>query len=342
MNGPKPILEVQSDPQLTCARFSPCGRVLAGGGMDGRLHRWAFNEKLEPMAAVDGHHGWVSALAFHPEHRLLFTADSWGRLRGQGYEGEKPRTHWDLGAAHDGWIRSLDVSAVHVASAGRDRAVRVWTCSGEKVAEWKGEEEIYAVAFHPDGKHLVFGDLKGMILAWDFAAGRIVREFDGAVFYKYDRIQDVDGLRRLLFVDGGRTLAAAGSAPTKGATMQGIPTLRVFDYETGAPKGEFRHGAPKDGHIDDLAYHPDGYYMAVTTGVPGNGHFFCVRPGEAKPFFDHTKIPNLHCVALHPGGRRVVVTGTNRGSNGNGRKLNKAGEYEGNHTPLHLFELPGA
>jgi hypothetical protein len=36
----------------------------------------------------------------------------------------------------------------------------------------------------------------------------------------------------------------------------------------------------------------------------------------------------------------VAVTATSRGSNGNGRQLDKNGEYPGNTSPVHIFDMP--
>jgi hypothetical protein len=33
---------------------------------------------------------------------------------------------------------------------------------------------------------------------------------------------------------------------------------------------------------------------------------------------------------------------TNRGSNGNGRRLGENGEYQGNNSPIHLFQFAEA
>ena len=42
---------------------------------------------------------------------------------------------------------------------------------------------------------------------------------------------------------------------------------------------------------------------------------------------------------MHPNGRRIAVTATNNGSNGNGRRL-KNGAYLGNNSPLHILDMP--
>ncbi len=347
---PESLQVEQPDRQMCCARFSSCGALLAAGGLDGLVRLWrvggADTEEvpLFPLPAISGHQGWVSDLAFHPARPLLFSADTWGRLRCHDWENDPPSRVWERADAHDGWIHQIAVNDSHVATVGRDRALRVWTLEGECLCHHQTAEPLFTLAFHPDAatRQVVFGDLKGGLRVLDFSSNTIVREFDGSRFHTLDRIQDVGGLRqlRILEIDGELSLLAAGSIPTKGATMQGTPTLQIYNFETGEPGGKIEHGQPKDGFIEDLAIHPSGYLMAVTSGVPGSGFFFCIRPGEDKPFHITSKLSNLHAIALHPDSRRIAITATSKGSNGNGRRVDKDGNYVGNHSPLHFFELP--
>jgi hypothetical protein len=53
-------------------------------------------------------------------------------------------------------------------------------------------------------------------------------------------------------------------------------------------------------------------------------------------------MPNLHSLSWHPNGTRLAVVATNPGSNGNGRPLDKEGNYIGNKSPIHVFEVAGA
>ncbi len=343
MNEPKQIAEFRTTRQISAARFSTDGRVLAAVGFDAVVWRWQFeNDILTPMPGITGHHGWASALAFHPAQLWLITADSWGMLRCQTFADENPQTLWQHDTAHDGWVRQITVSpdGTHIATCGRDRFARVWRASdGRLIAEHEAAEDLFAITFDPAGKAIVFGDLRGLIESWDFTARKTVRTFDAAVLYKRDRIQDIAGLRTLLFLDGGKTLVASGTTPNGGGTPQSIPTILFFDYASGKLERTFTHGAPKDGFIHDLVLHPSGFLMAVTSGTPGSGMIILTRPEEKEPFHMNTKLANCHALALHPDGRRFVVTSTNRDSNGNGRKLTKDGEYGNNSSPLNLFEL---
>lgn len=341
---PKETRVLKLDHQLCIVRFSPCGKFLVAGGFEGRVQRWdATAETFPALPPLVGHNGWVQALAFHPDGRL-FTADTWGRLCCWPHAAKESKPLWTVAQAHDGWIRQLAVSpdGKTLASCGRDGVVRLWSPEkGSKQRELTGHgEDVFAVAFHPDGKTLVSGDLKGVVKQWDLATGRVLRDLDARRLYRMDRIQDVGGVRCLAFDRTGKLLACAGSEPTSGGFVQGTPMILVFDAAGGKLLHTHKFGAANDGFIYDLAFHADGFVMAVTSGQPGSGKLLFHRPGDAQPFFITTKMANCHALAVHPAGRRLVVSATNGSSNGNGRLLNKNKEYPGNWSPLHVWDMP--
>ena len=360
---PQKVQELTPERQLLCARFSPDGMHLLAGGMDAQLHRWQLAEveveirektkdgesvrketknEWQALAPVAGHHGWLSALALpsDPKTQRVYTGDSWGQLRCSDFAGRSPKVHWSIPNAHDGWVRQIAVHANRLATASRDGAVRLWDAQGKRLAEWSGAEEIYALTFQPDGRRVVFGDMKGIVRVWNFDANKIEREFELNEFFKLTRLQDVCGLTRLMFLDGGKTLMVVGCAPTDGGTMQGIPTLDWIDYASGKSKSRDQFGVENDAFITDVAEHPKGYLICASSGVTGRGTHFFIKPGAEEPFYNNTKIANIHAVALHPDGKQFALTSTNRASNGNGRRLDKEGNYVGNYSPVHVMQLP--
>src|SRR5689334_23247396 len=108
---PKEVKVLTPDRQMCTVRFSPCGKFLAAGGTDGTVRRWdASTDQLPELPPLTGHNGWVQGLAFHPDGRRLFTADSWGQLRCWPYADKEPKPLWAVAQAHDGWIRRLALS----------------------------------------------------------------------------------------------------------------------------------------------------------------------------------------------------------------------------------------
>lgn len=340
--APKEIKSLSLDRQICSLRYSPCGRFLMAGGFDSSIRRWDVSkDPVADLPILKGHHGWVERIAFGPEKPFLYSADTWGQLRAWDYTIEEPKTLWQQDQAHNGWIRGVAVSpnGKLLATCGADRKVCLWTREGKKVREWQDGEDVFSVAFHPDGQSLVSGNLKGNIRQYEVASGKHQRDLNASVLYLLHRLQDVGGARCLQFDAKGAVLACAGITPKNGANVQGKPTILLFDWKSGKVKETIQIGATSDGFVYDLELHPNGYLIGVTSGNPGTGKFFCHTPGEEKPFFLWTKIANCHCVSLHPNGKLVAVSGTNRGSNGNGRRLNKDKEYQGNHSPIHFWTL---
>ncbi len=372
---PKELKAFQNDRQLCIARFSPCGKFLAAGAMEGTVRRWSVVEKpkpavdlelpdepakkalpkntkpapaeppvdLVPLPHLTGFNGWVQNIAFHPKDKVLYVADTWGKLIATDIEGDAPKPRWENATAHDGWIRRLAISpdGQHLATCGRDQFVRVWTTAGKLVVEHRLEEDVFSVAFAPEGKVIAFGDAKGRVTLWDFGTKKVVREFNASVFYKLSRLQDVTGLRVLAFIDGGKSLLVGGCEPAGGGFLEGAPMLLKFDTATGKQETQWKFGEAKDGFVLDAAAHPEGYVILVTSGQPGSGKIMFLRPGEKDPFYT-TTLANCHSVTLHPDHKRFAVAAMNKASNGNGRQLTKDGSYAGNTSPVHLFEIPAA
>ncbi len=342
---PKEVKVLKLDRQVTAARFSPCGDFLVGGGLDGPVLRWdVTSEETPELSPLEGHRAWVEAYTFDPQGKHLFTADSWGELCCWEYAQENPQPIWKVDDAHNGWIRCVAVSAdgKTLATCGMDQTVRLWsTQDGTKQQELVGHgEDVFRVLFHPDGKRLLSGDMKGVVKLWDLATGQCVREFDAGVLYVYRRIQEVGGVRAMALDQECKTLACGGTSPETSGNVTGPPTLLLFDFESGELKKTIQFGDRNDVFVHDVIFHTDGFIIAVTSGTPGKGKFLLWRPQDEEPFFVTTKLANPHSVSLHPNGKRLAVIATNRGSNGNGRRLDKDGKYAGNNSPIHLFEFP--
>ncbi len=341
----KPINVASADCQLISARISPDGTTVAAGGVDGSVRRWKVAEKaLEPMPHVQGHHAFVGGLAFHPTKPWLYTGDSWGRLRCQTFAEEAPTVVWELEAAHQSWLRQLAISpdGAQLATCGRDKMARLWTAEGKPVAEYQHDDDLFAVTFTPDGSQVVLADLHGHLLVWDYKTKKITRKMDATATYKADRLQEICGLRVLAFSQDGKLLYAAGTIVANGGTIQSTPALFAYEFASGKLLHKFTHGDAKDGFIEDLAIHPNGSLIGVTSGNPGTGKIIRFKPEDKDAFDSATPLANCQAVAIHPDGQRFIVVSTNRDSAGNGKRVEKDGSYAQNTSPVNLFDLPDA
>ncbi|MGE0759348.1 MAG: WD40 repeat domain-containing protein [Pirellulaceae bacterium] len=334
---------IVADPQVLEARFSASGRLLAGAGYDGRIRIWDVSgDKAVESPAITGHHGWVHSVVFHPTEHLLFSADSWGQIRATRI-GAEAEALWQQTDAHDGWIRQLDISpdGQLLASCAMDGRVALWsTADGRRLGEFREHGcDVQSVRFHPSGQWLASGDGLGKVRIWNVAERRLQTEMDASSLYLLHRLQDVGGVRLIRFHPDGTRMGCGGVTPKNGATVQGEPTLLVFDFPAGKMVQRLSFGEAKDCFLHDVTWQADGVLMAVTSGTPGTGKVVFRRLEDDKPFYETTKLPNCHSLSFSYAGRRLAVVTTNRNSNGNGRRLNADGQYPGNNSPIHLFHV---
>lgn len=333
--------------QLWQARYSPCGDYLIGCGYDATIQRWEMaGEEPKLLEPLGGHNGWVQGMAFEPQTKRLFTADSWGRLTCWPYEGAKPAPVWTLADAHEGWVRAVAVSpdGQTVASGGNGSVVRLWSAKDGKLQhELAHPQRVFSLCFHPDGKSLLSGDLEGVIRQWNLADAKEVRQLDAAVLYVDEaatkgRIQQCGGVRHLQFDAKGERLACAGQKVPGGGFATGTPCVLVFDWATGKLIREMPMGGTQDGFAYDAQFHPAGFVMAASCAFPGKGHVWFWRPEDEKAFFSSNRMPNGRSLSLHPDGRRIALL-TSQSQNGNGRP---DGEYVGGTAQIRLLNFPEA
>jgi WD40 repeat protein len=335
---------IQPPCQVTRLRFSPDGKLLAAACVDGLVRRWDVTGK-EPVEldALKGHNGWVTGLAYMSVPKAqglyrLYSSDSWGRLTCWNPEG---RPIWSEELAHDGWARMLDVGSdkAVVVSCGKDGRVRLWSAAGGKPdVEWNVGADVQSIACSPTDHFLLAGDRFGIVREFDYARAKVIHTFEAKELYKLDRIQDVGGVRCLLFDPTGKTLMVAGAVPSTGGFVQCTPLIVAFDRSTGKRLWQWKGASDNEGYTTDLAWHRDGYLIGSASGQPGQGKVFFLKPGEA-PFFVAAK-PNVHSVALHPDGIRFAAALTNANSSGNGRV--GGANYLQNVSPIQFWQVQKA
>lgn len=181
--------------------WSPDGKSLAVGtnGAGGELpeagHVWVWDAATGkvihdfPVKAAVEPGEWASAadVAFGPAgKRIAVAVKAGGRAKPAGLVVEDSGPELQVRDLKTGAVArpvagltsavdrvAFGPAGDRLATAGRDKAVRVWTIkSGKKVAEWACEDRPTAVAFSPDGNFLAAGTKDGTIQIWPIPAAQ--------------------------------------------------------------------------------------------------------------------------------------------------------------------------
>lgn len=283
-----------TSPLLSC-RFDPSGQFVFATAYDNTIQRWQLSSgKVTPLV---GHDSWVRALAFHPSGSTLYSGGYDGRVIWWDPSGESPQPQRTL-EAHQGWVRAVAVSpdGKLLATCGNDNLVKLWNAlDGTPVGECFGHaNHVYNVAFHPDGRRLVSGDLKGIVREWDLESCEQLRQFDAQALWKYDPGfgADIGGVRGIGFSGDGKLLACGGISEVSNAFAGlGHPLVVVIDVEKGEKRQQHVTAAKLKGPVWNVRYHRDGFLIGASGGHDG-GHLLFWKTEQPNEFFDF-KLPDL-------------------------------------------------
>lgn len=300
-SGPKPLRAYKDfDNAVNAVAYSPNGRLLAAGVMDGSI---LIYDALtgEQKFTFKAYKKRLYGLAFSPDSRYLASSAHedeiflWDMQKGEKYK--------EL-TGHSSVVYALayDKTGRWMVSGSHDKTAILWDMATGSPAKTlsKHKHVVYAVAFSPDGKMIATGSHDRTVILWNATSGEPVRTLEGYP----------SSVQTLSFSPDGKFIAAGGADDS----------IYIWDVSSGAIKKMLK------GHkssVESIAYSPDGRTIVsgsrdrsiiiwnLETAQPSKTiGFVKKRRGEPDTGMSHTAAVNA--IAISPDGRTMSSGGADR------------------------------
>ena len=221
--------------------LSPDGKRLVTGGDDKTIKIWDIATGKELITLPGAHREYITCVALSPDGKQIVSSDYLGEIK--VWDAANLDKAMTLIRHGNDWTGSVSFSpdGKQLVSVGYgDKEIKVWdAATGAEIISFSGSEHtdgVSCAAFSPNGKHIVSGDLGGIIRISDAASGNEVMKFT-----------DKTWINTVSFSPDGKLLTSAG----------GSELINIRDALTGTIVTTI-YGSS---NIHSIAFSPDNKYL---------------------------------------------------------------------------------
>lgn len=258
---------------------------------DLRGFEWYYLEKLTKANpyVMNDHHNPVISVAYSPDDSRIASVGMGKTVR--MWNAQTGKTIFWMAPHGVNYVQDIAFKpdGSLFATCSVDKLVKLWDSqTGKNVAVLKGhKEEVYSVAFHPDGQHLVSvsGHSKkpGQMIVWDLAKGQAIKTLDHYCGHKQ-----------------GISFSAAGDRCA--VTYQGNQ-IKVLDTKDWSEIAGFEANAVS---VFAMSLSPNGELLAVSTA----DRTIQIRNPNTGELIHKLKTHDVHpvwSVTFSPDGKRLAT-----------------------------------
>jgi WD40 repeat protein len=277
---------------VSSVAFSPSGKQLAAGALDGTVRLWDLHVPATPIGTFAGHRYPVEHVTFSPDGKTLASASDDGTIG-----------MWDTQASTLGGLVNPSI-ATAFSPDGKTLALSTSATTGPAIALYRlpartlagllPVKGIAALAFSPDGKTLAVASTNtgDAVQLWDVATQKVTGTM---------RTGMATRINSMAFSPDGTMLAISAIQDTSMQvwSVPGLTMVKKFSvtFETQYPP-------QLGGGVFMVAFSPDGRLLAVA-GIDGDVRLFSV-PGFT--FLSHFHpFDSTSSLSFSPDGRLLAM-----------------------------------